>query len=65
MTALASGPPTASPRSRLRRVLDLLFGVDQPVDRLAYTTSGFALMVFKYSVEAIVIFAFTGGFLRP
>jgi uncharacterized membrane protein YhaH (DUF805 family) len=43
----------------------LWFGLSEPVGRRAYTASGFGLMLFKYGVEAWVIWVFAGRVLSP
>ena len=44
----------------LREVVQLWFGFSRPVSRRAYLTTGLALMVVKYVVEAAAVRAVTG-----
>src|SRR5687768_4569031 len=50
---------------QLRYLLRLWFGVSLPVGRAAYAASGLTLMLFKYSVEALVIWNYTAEFFAP
>ena len=54
-----------SSTTKSRGLLGLWLGVSQPVNRVKYTLSGFGLMLFKYSVEALVIWWFTSSFFSP
>ncbi len=45
--------------------LRLWFGLTQPVRRRTYLTSGAALMVLKYGIDAALIAAFAGRFWTP
>ena len=47
------------------KLLRLWFGLHEPVSPGAYAASGFGLMVFKYLVEALLIYAVTGNWLLP
>jgi hypothetical protein len=49
----------------LRSLLALWCGVRVPVTRAAYIATGLGLAVFKYAVEAGVIWALTGNILTP
>jgi hypothetical protein len=55
---------TELPRS-FRGWLQLWFSTDTTVGRLPYAVSGVGLMIFKYGVEAAVIWATTGLFYTP
>ena len=48
-----------------KQALRLWFGVSQPVSRLAYVASGASLLLFKYAVEALVIWWLTAQFFAP
>ena len=43
----------------------LWFGVSQPVSRMAYAASGFALMLFKYGVETFAIWHYADQVFSP
>ena len=66
----APGDPTESgvsdklaPHSfSILRLLDLWFGMSQPVSRKVYALSGFGLMGFKYGVEAGLLWSLSGRF---
>ena len=49
----------------MRHLLRVWFGLGEPVDRATYAASGLGLAVFKYAVEAAVVFATTGHGLTP
>ena len=46
-------------------LLRLWFGVTEPVNRRAYVLSGFGLMLFKYGVEALVIWKWAAAVFLP
>ncbi len=46
-------------------LLRLWFGVSEPVGRKAYAVSGFALLLFKYSVETLVIWISASALFLP
>lgn len=46
-------------------LLRLWFGVAEPVGRTAYATSGFGLMLFKYGIEALVIWFLASAVFLP
>lgn len=48
-----------------RRLWTLWFGFSQPVGRAAYAASGFALMAFKYSTDAALVWSVTGALWTP
>lgn len=50
---------------RLVRWLRLWFGLQEPVDHIAYAASGFGLMLLKYATEVLVVFLATGKFFSP
>ena len=49
----------------MRRILRLWFAFTEPVDRLTYAIHGFGLMVFKYALDALLIWRLTGRFWAP
>ena len=49
----------------LARWLRLWFGFRDPVDRGTYFRHGAGLMVFKYAIDALLIWRFTGRFWTP
>jgi len=64
-TTIQGGPLDERPRSSLAHLLRLWFGLDLPVGRLAYALTGCGLMLFKYGVDASVIYIVTGRFFSP
>lgn len=65
VTVESDTQPSVSSPPGLLGLIDLWFGLSQPVSRQAYALSGFGLMVFKYTVEAGSVFAFSGRFFSP
>jgi hypothetical protein len=51
--------------SKLLYLPRLWFGISEPVGRAAYAASGFTLMLFKYGVEAWIIWSFTSSLFAP
>ncbi|MEM1295696.1 MAG: hypothetical protein AAGH89_10055, partial [Verrucomicrobiota bacterium] len=42
------------------KILRLLFGLDQPIDRKTYLTAGFSLAALKYGIDFLVVYLSTG-----
>ena len=49
----------------MRRLLRLWFSFTEPVDRTTYAVHGFGLMLFKYLLDALLIWRFTGRWWTP
>ncbi|HEV3025328.1 MAG TPA: hypothetical protein VGX76_22815, partial [Pirellulales bacterium] len=66
--AAGPGSPFGDPDPRppsLLRLLKLWFAFSLDVTPLAYASSGFGLIVFKYAFEAVAILSLTGRFFSP
>lgn len=46
-------------------MLSYLFGLGDPVSRKPYAIIGFSLMMVKYLVDALAVYAWTGRFWSP
>lgn len=58
-------PPEPAGRAAAGGILSLWFGLSRDVSRSAYAATGFGLMLFKYLVEASVIYYYSERFFLP
>jgi uncharacterized membrane protein YhaH (DUF805 family) len=69
MSSDANGPHGEHPQLRSRtgfaKLLELWFGVSDRVGPAVYAASGFALILFKYAVEAVLIYHYTTSIFWP
>ncbi len=62
---MSDTPPSSRPRSRVREVARLWFGLEAPVGRRAYLITGAVLMVVKYGLDALLVYLASGVLWSP
>ncbi|TKD08902.1 hypothetical protein [Polyangium fumosum] len=62
---MSDTPPSSRPRSRVREVARLWFGLEAPVGRRAYLLTGVTLMALKYGLDTLLVYLASGVLWSP
>ncbi|MDI1477502.1 hypothetical protein [Polyangium sp. y55x31] len=62
---MSDTPPSSRPRSPVREVARLWFGLEAPVGRRAYLLTGVTLMALKYGIDALLVYLASGVLFSP